>query len=227
MRNLKLLSGLCVGGLILVMLCLFTTRVSAQDGIDLPAIQIERLPDGTSSFTDFEYGYSYEVPPGWYPVGFPASGDEINQFNQIIDEKQLPIDKELIPSIPAEAVRFFVFDLERTHYANDSQIIIGGPYTSVLKIVPEGALIPFLELIKTCGYIKNVDSMEISGQLVGFAEFSDSGEEAPNYGGKMLLFIREGKIFGIVSMSTPDLTSNAISIIDQILGSLDFFEPPA
>lgn len=226
MKKQKLLSGLCVGGVILILLCLFTTRVNAQDGIELPAIHIERLPDGTSSFTDFEYGYSYVVPSGWYPVSFPASSDEINQLNQIIDEKQLPIDKELIPSIPAEAVRFFIFDLDPAHYANGSQIIIGGPYTSVLEIVPEGALMPFLELIRVCGYIKNVDSMEISGQLVGFAEFSDSGKEATNYGGKMLLFIREGKIFGIVGMSTPDLTLNAISIIDQILGSLDFFEPP-
>lgn len=224
MKIRRLLSWLGVGCVLFLAVCCLTTRVSAQEGNEPSGITIVRYPEGTSLLIDIENEFSYWLPSGWYPVGLPVSNDEVDQLNLIIDERQLPVDKELIPSIPADAVRFFIFDLDPAHYSDGSQIVIAGPYASISTLIPCEALEPFLEMVKLSEYVVSAETVMISDQMVGIVEFSGKSGDDPFYGGKMILFIRNGKIFGIVGVATEALVPGATSAIDQILGSLAFFE---
>ena len=202
-----------------------TTIVHADEGTPLSGIQIDRLSDGTSVLTDNIYGYKLITPSGWYPIAIPSSSDEIDRFNNMVLQNNLPIGKEFLPGLPTDVLRFVVVDLDSKHYANDKGGgLVAAPFTSVTRFMPSGAIAPIIGLIRLSGMVTNSYITEISDQEVGVIEFSSSPDDVPYFGGKILLFIRNGKVFAIVGVSNQENVSNMIAIIDQIIVSLEFFD---
>ena len=211
---------------ILLLIILFDSPVAviAVGENQSTGVQIDRLADGTSVLTDLDYGYKFTTPAGVYPIAIPAPADQITQLNDLIMQNNLPIEQDFIASLPADILRFMIVDLDPGHYIGDEGGLIGAPYINVAFFTPDVAIAPMINILKITEIATNTKITSISGQEVGIVEFSFSPEKNVTMSGKMLLFIRNGKLFLFLGITNlPDRTA-VTGLIDNITESLEFFE---
>jgi len=213
------------------LIILSTLTITASPSIVLaddtnpPIAEINRLPDGTTLFIDHAYGYRFIPPTGWYPISLPSPEEEIEHFNKLAAQNNLPFDKGWIASLSAEVLRFVVVDLDSKHYENERKEFIAAPTINVTKLMPGAAVAPLTGLIRLSSLVTGSKIIKNSDQEVGVVEFASSPSDDAFFGGKMVLFIRFGKLFAIVGITNkkevvPDITTT----IDQLLDSLVFFD---
>jgi len=223
---MKISIKLIVLSIILSVLTLLTlpSAVRADDG-NPPNVEINHLSDGTSLLQDNAYGYRFITPIGWYPISLPSLPEEIDKFNQIVENNKLPIDKDWVNSFPSDKLRFLVVDLNPEHYSSNGGGLIAAPFTGVTNLVPSGVIAPIIGLIRLSGMVTSSNILKISDQDVGVVEFASSEESESFVSGKLLLFIRKGKLFAIAGVSNePENVTETTATIDQIIDSLEFFD---
>ena len=201
-------------------------NVRADEGDPLsPGVQLDRLSDGASIITDNVYGYQFITPANWYPMSIPSSSDEIGAFNNLAQQKGLPFDEEWISSLPADVLRFVVVDLDSEHYGTDWGGLVGEGFANVTELAPDGLIEPVISLIKVSDNITDAYVTEISDQKVGIVVFGSSTDSDLFFGGKALLFIRNGKVFIVIGETNQrENAFNVTAIIDQMIDSLKFFD---
>ncbi len=209
--------------ILFVVLCALPFIVHAANP---PArVRITSLLDGTYLISDDDLGYQLTIPAGWYPIALPSSQAEIDKFNTLTQEHDLPFEKDWLPSLPPEALRFAVIDLEKKNYEDNAGALIAAPYTYATSLVPDGAIASILNLMKMSDNVTATSTEEISGQEVGIVEFATPPGNEYSFGGKVLAFIRKGTVISVVGVSSKrELVPGTVAIIDQIAASLTFLQ---
>lgn len=200
-------------------------------------IQIERATDGTSTITvngEQEDGFTFVTPDGLYPISIPSTPDEIEKFENVLGENNLPFNEERLNSeLSAEDDRtmLMIYDLNSEHYQKEKHVLyVAGKFAGPEEPVPGWALGAALKGLQYSfpDQIIKVDTQEIDDQQIVIIEVVIPLNEDESDGNefitvKAILFIRGGKLITIAGMTNnnewlPDV-NNAI---DSISNSLDF-----
>jgi hypothetical protein len=188
-----------------------------------PAIQINRLDDGTSIVTENENGFKFNALPGWYPLSIPPSPDEIADFATVIQQNNIPLSQDWGSNMPADIMRLAFVDLDSKHYENDSANLAVLVQTDITKLAPNQLVVPIIEFIKLSGIVTNSKIVEISKQKVGVVQFSTVSLYESYFTGKIILFIKKGKLFAFFGVTNrEELLPNIEAIMDKIINSLEF-----
>lgn len=202
------------------------TPLASLSNQTLSDIQIERLSDGTSTITfdsKQEYGFSFTTPNGWYPMALPSSSEEFDKFKSVAEENDLPPFREV--SSDDSNFKMVIFDLNPEHYQNNhNAAIFVGNFTTP-ESTPNW---PIIAMLKGFEYeypdqVTEVDIKKINSQIIGIVEFTIPLDESESLTGKMLVFVRSGKMFVFVGATdNNEWLSDVSDVIDSILATLDF-----
>lgn len=195
-------------------------------------VKIERIQDRTSTvvFDDGkEYGYKFTIPSGWYPLAMPPTTDEVEDLKDIIEEHDLPLDDEWINRnilSTNEGLELVVVNLDPNHYQNNSPDGLLIFSTQIPESTPNWFLIFTTQISNSVEGINTADTKKIGNQYVRIIEFSffyKEGEEEKNSSGKMLLFVRNSKLFMFAGATQNDeWLANVNSAMDEIYSTLEF-----
>ncbi len=196
----------------------------------LSDIEVERISDGTSTITfdsEQEYGFSFTTPDGWYPMVLPSSPEEFDKFKGVAEENDLPPFGEGVNTLSSgdSDLKMVIFDLNPEHYQNNHHTAIFVGNFTAPESTPNW---PIIAILKGLEYeypdqVTKVDTKIIHGQIIGIVEFAIPLNESESLTGKMLVFVRSGKIFVIVGATdNNEWLSDMSDVIDSILTTLDF-----
>ncbi len=223
---MKIRRRLLLFAAIILFVALCATPFIVQ-GANPPAkVQITSRRSGAALITDNDLAYQLTVPAGWYPVALPPSQPDVNNFNALAVQQNLRFEKDWVSSLPGNVLRFVAVDLDATAYEDNGAVLIAAPYAYTISLAPDGTIQTILKIIDAGGAVTATSTMEISGQEVGIVEFVSPAGSDYFFGGKMLAFIRRGRIILIVGVANkPELVPTAVAAVDKILASLIFLDP--
>jgi hypothetical protein len=213
-----------------------TPKASLVSSIDetQSSIQIERAADGTSKIIfdgEEEYGYSFTVPDGWYPIAIPATSEEIENFKGVAKENHLNLNEEQLNkflSTKDDVEKLHIYDLNPEHRQGQKKTrLMIGDFT-IPESAPDWVLMATLKaglesMDKNSDEITGLEFEEIDNQQIAIMEVSLPNGEDEFVRGKVFLFVRNGKLVSFFGATNNDQWLPDVNdVMDSILDSFDF-----
>jgi hypothetical protein len=198
------------------------------------SIQIERAADGTSKITfdgEGEYGYSFTVPDGWYPIAIPATSEEIEKFKGVAEENHLVLNEEQLNkflSTKDDVEKLHIYDLNPEHRQGHKKTRLTIGDFTIPESAPDWALTAILKaslesVDENSDEITQLEFEEIDNQQIGIMEISLPNGEGEFVRGKVFLFVRNGKLVSFFGATNNDeWLPDVKDVMDSIFASFDF-----